>query len=371
MSPIVATNHRAATGHRWRALHIATRTVAGSRPEPVFTGCWVSDELGGPDGSVGIGAVYVVDHRGLTAALPEARGLRSAVVSAHTRAVSTGPSSPIGSVAAAVAAGRTSAVSMVAEALDRIERLDPALNAVVALRAEAAYREAATIDAAIARGDPVGSARRRPGPGQGPRGRHRPADDPGVAPVRGRRAGHGGQRHPGPSAGGRRGHRRQDEPVGIRDRGLHGQPALRRDGRTHGPSPTPPVGPAVDRRRSSPPASSRSPRRPTAAVPSGSRPRSVGWSGSSRPMASSVDTRHTTGSTSRPSGRSPRRSRICDSSCRSRRARCRAIRRLGRLGWTTERVAVDPATSTPPNGRATSDRCHQGSRARSRMRFGR
>ncbi len=46
---------------------------------------------------------------------------------------------------------------MVAEALDRIERLDPALNAVVALRAEAAYREAATIDAAIARGDPVGS----------------------------------------------------------------------------------------------------------------------------------------------------------------------------------------------------------------------
>lgn len=46
---------------------------------------------------------------------------------------------------------------MVAEALDRIERLDPAINAVVALRAEAAHREAATIDAAIARGDPVGS----------------------------------------------------------------------------------------------------------------------------------------------------------------------------------------------------------------------
>ncbi len=46
---------------------------------------------------------------------------------------------------------------MVAEALDRIERLDPAINAVVALRAEAAHREAAMIDAAIARGAPVGS----------------------------------------------------------------------------------------------------------------------------------------------------------------------------------------------------------------------
>lgn len=59
-------------------------------------------------------------------------------------------------VAAAVAGGRTTAVSMVAEALDRIDRLDPAINAVVARRAEAANREAAAIDAAIARGDPVG-----------------------------------------------------------------------------------------------------------------------------------------------------------------------------------------------------------------------
>ena len=33
MSPIVATNHKAATGHRCRALHIAMRTVAGSRPD--------------------------------------------------------------------------------------------------------------------------------------------------------------------------------------------------------------------------------------------------------------------------------------------------------------------------------------------------
>ena len=30
--PMVAANHRTTTGQRWRALHIATRTVAGSRP---------------------------------------------------------------------------------------------------------------------------------------------------------------------------------------------------------------------------------------------------------------------------------------------------------------------------------------------------
>lgn len=82
--------------------------------------------------------------------------MRRGVASAHTRAMSERPSSPIRSVAAAVAGGRTSAVAMAAEALDRIERLDPALNAVVGLRAEGAYREAAAIDAAIARGDPVG-----------------------------------------------------------------------------------------------------------------------------------------------------------------------------------------------------------------------
>ncbi len=30
--PIVAANHRPTTGKRWRALHIAIRTVSGSRP---------------------------------------------------------------------------------------------------------------------------------------------------------------------------------------------------------------------------------------------------------------------------------------------------------------------------------------------------
>ena len=38
---MVATNHSAATGQRWRALHIATRTVAGSRP--IGSGAGVTD----------------------------------------------------------------------------------------------------------------------------------------------------------------------------------------------------------------------------------------------------------------------------------------------------------------------------------------
>ena len=67
-----------------------------------------------------------------------------------------GPSSPIGSVAAAVTSGHATAVAMVTEALDRIARLDPALNAVVALRVEVAHREAEAVDAAVARGEPVG-----------------------------------------------------------------------------------------------------------------------------------------------------------------------------------------------------------------------
>ena len=33
--PIVNTNHAATTGQRWRALHVATRTVNGVPGEPV------------------------------------------------------------------------------------------------------------------------------------------------------------------------------------------------------------------------------------------------------------------------------------------------------------------------------------------------
>ncbi len=59
-------------------------------------------------------------------------------------------------VARAVAAGHLRAVDMVARALDRIERSDGALGAVVAMRADGALRDAAFIDATIAAGGDVG-----------------------------------------------------------------------------------------------------------------------------------------------------------------------------------------------------------------------
>ena len=66
-------------------------------------------------------------------------------------------SSPIGAVAAAVAGRRISALAVVESALERIARLNPALNAVVALRGDAALAEAEALDAQLAAGE-------RPGP---------------------------------------------------------------------------------------------------------------------------------------------------------------------------------------------------------------
>lgn len=63
---------------------------------------------------------------------------------------------PISEVAAAVGSGRTTARAMVELALDRIERLDPVLGAVVALRAEEGLREASALDLTIAAGDEAG-----------------------------------------------------------------------------------------------------------------------------------------------------------------------------------------------------------------------
>ncbi len=65
--------------------------------------------------------------------------------------------SPIASLAAVVASGRATAVSLVQEALDRIVRLDPAINSIVALRATEALDEASAADAQIAAGASPGS----------------------------------------------------------------------------------------------------------------------------------------------------------------------------------------------------------------------
>jgi Asp-tRNA(Asn)/Glu-tRNA(Gln) amidotransferase A subunit family amidase len=59
-------------------------------------------------------------------------------------------------LAAAVRRREISSAELVRRSLDRIERLNPALNAVVLVRAEAALEDARGVDAAVARGDEVG-----------------------------------------------------------------------------------------------------------------------------------------------------------------------------------------------------------------------
>jgi Asp-tRNA(Asn)/Glu-tRNA(Gln) amidotransferase A subunit family amidase len=63
----------------------------------------------------------------------------------------------IAATARAVREGRRSAVALIEARLERIERLDPALNCFTAIMAERALREAAVIDAMVAAG-------RDPGP---------------------------------------------------------------------------------------------------------------------------------------------------------------------------------------------------------------
>jgi aspartyl-tRNA(Asn)/glutamyl-tRNA(Gln) amidotransferase subunit A len=59
-------------------------------------------------------------------------------------------------LAAGVAAGRTTARSLVEGALARIEELDPKINAFVVVDADAALRDAAAVDARVAAGEDVG-----------------------------------------------------------------------------------------------------------------------------------------------------------------------------------------------------------------------
>ncbi len=59
-------------------------------------------------------------------------------------------------LAAAVRERRVSAVDLVTRSLERIERLNPALNAVIALRADEAQEEARALDARVAAGEDPG-----------------------------------------------------------------------------------------------------------------------------------------------------------------------------------------------------------------------
>lgn len=63
---------------------------------------------------------------------------------------------PVRSLAAAIREGRASSVDVIETCLARIDAVNPALNAVVQRRADAARAEARRADAAVTRGDPLG-----------------------------------------------------------------------------------------------------------------------------------------------------------------------------------------------------------------------
>ena len=78
-----------------------------------------------------------------------------------------------------VQSGKVSSRELTEAVLARIDAVNPSLNAVVELRAEAALKEAAAADAAL-EGRPTRSAARRPDHDQG--GVHRRRAAPGATP---------------------------------------------------------------------------------------------------------------------------------------------------------------------------------------------
>ena len=169
-----------------------------------------------------------------------------------------------------------SATELTQAALDRIDAVNPTINAFVAVDPDLAPgRRRAGRRRAGRRSGPR-AAGRHPDRREGPRGRHRVRDDPGLAAPPGRRPGRGRLRLREPAAGRRVRRGRQDEHPGARREGPDLQPALR--------DHPEPVGPRSHRRADRravprprwPPGWSRWPRGRTAAARSASRRRCAG-----------------------------------------------------------------------------------------------
>ena len=87
-------------------------------------------------------------------------------------------------ISAAVAAGEASCAEVMTDHLDRIEALDPVVNAIVARRPrDGPARRGGGGRRRAARGRPPGLAPRAPGGGQGPQRRRGPAHQPGLPPA--------------------------------------------------------------------------------------------------------------------------------------------------------------------------------------------
>src|SRR6185503_2553247 len=79
-----------------------------------------------------------------------------AKVSKAVESLSAFPFGSAGQLARAIRAGRVSSVELLRAYLDRVDRLNPAINAIVVDDRDRALRAARAADRALARGKPVG-----------------------------------------------------------------------------------------------------------------------------------------------------------------------------------------------------------------------
>ena len=119
-----------------------------------------------------------------------------------------------------------SAEELVRTSLERIERLNPQINAVISVREQASGRGTRARRPRRRRGGP-GSARRHPAARQGHGSRRGRAHHLRVPGVRGRAGGRRRRTDPPAPQGRRRDRGGQDQPAGVRVRGVHRQPPVR------------------------------------------------------------------------------------------------------------------------------------------------
>ena len=140
-------------------------------------------------------------------------------------------------LAGLVRAREVSATELTQAALDRIDAVNPTINAFVAVDPDLALADAARVDERGGRRSGPRAAGRHPDRREGPRGRHRLRDDPGLPAPPGRRPGRGRLRLREPAARRRVRRGRQDEHPRAGREGADLEPALRDHPEPVGPDP--------------------------------------------------------------------------------------------------------------------------------------
>ena len=191
---------------------------------------------------------------------------------------------PAVDLAAAIRDRKVSPVAVTQAVLDRIERVNPAINAYCTVVAERAMAEARAAEAALTRGEPARAAPRRAHVLQGPHGDCRHPHDVRLEDPRAQCA-HRRRRSRRARPARRRDRPRQDQHAGVRLQGRHRQPGLRAHAQPLERSTAWRAAPAAARPRRSRPDSAPSPRAATSVAPSACRRARAASSASSRPWA--------------------------------------------------------------------------------------